>query len=216
VFLTVVLQNDDFFFTRDLAPTDFYSSAYGLVLRMDPGLLVEADEWPRDAPSGEWQPLKYTNWLLSSRFGHRKRPYMVHVAKTISPTLLREIREIWADEFLDTASHRFRGYRDVYTMFLHGHYVVERWRELLLWSWVVGRIGGDDDSLGEQERNIMWDEVGGLADQDQVLIRLAMRHTLEKERVKEALKKGGEEEPTATDYAFCELGFFCHEMIRVD
>jgi hypothetical protein len=171
---------------------------------MDPALLVEADEWPRDTPSGEWQPLKYSNYLLSSRFGKRSRPYMVHVAKTISPTLLREINEIWGDEFDDTASHRFRGRRDVYTTFLHGHYVVERWRELLLWSWVVGRIGRDDDTLGETDRNAMWDEVGGDEIQDQFVVSLDMRHTLEKGRVREALKKAGEEEPTATEYIFCE------------
>jgi Stealth protein CR3, conserved region 3 len=176
---------------------------------MDPGLLVTADEWPRDTPSGEWQPLKYSNWLLSSRFGQRARPYMVHVAKTISPSVLREIREIWGDEFFDTASHRFRGQRDVYTTFLHGHYLVERWRELLLWSWVVARVGGDDDSLGEQERNVMWEEVGGSDVRDQIVVHLGMRHTLEKERIKEALKKSGEEEPVATQYVFCELCGFC-------
>jgi hypothetical protein len=51
----------------------------------------------------------------------------------------------------------------------------------------------------------MWEEVGGSDVRDQIVVNLGMRHTLEKERIKEALKKSGEEEPVATQYVFCEL-----------
>lgn len=172
---------------------------------MDPGLLVSGDEWPKDTPSGEWQPLKYSNWLLSERFGERSRPYMIHVAKTISPAILRELDEIWPDEFLTTAGHRFRGQRDVYTTFLHGHYIVERWRELLLWSWVVGRWGKDDDTLGEAELDSMWDDLGGMETEESLLIYVQLRKTLEKARMKEAFRHTNETEPTATEYVFSSL-----------
>lgn len=169
---------------------------------------VQADEWPLDTPSGEWRPLKYSNYLLSERFGRRKRPYMVHVAKSISPSILREVATIWSSEFAETSSHRFRGERDVYTTFLHGHYIVERWRELLLWSWIVGRIGNDDDSLGEEERTRLWIETGGSENLNEFLVLLKMRSTLEKQRVKEALEDAGEQQPAATEYIFCAFSCF--------
>lgn len=175
---------------------------------MDPGLFVEGDEWPQDTPSGEWQPLKYSNWLLSQRFGKRSRPYMIHVAKTLSPAILREVSEIWRDEFLDTAGHRFRGQRDVYTTFLHGHYIVERWRELLLWSWVVGRNGLDNDSLGQEELDSMWYQLSGSEYLPEYLVNLRPRDTLEKARVKDALEQNGEKESAATEYIFCEFLLF--------
>ncbi|KAG8792526.1 hypothetical protein FRC17_008583, partial [Serendipita sp. 399] len=195
-------QNDDFFFARDLSPSDFYSSVYGVVLRLDPGLLVPAEERPVDTPSGEWQPLKYSNWLLSERFGYRSRPYMIHVAKTLSPTILSEINAIWDAEFAETASHRFRGQRDVYTTFLHGHYIVERWRELLLWSWCVARIGKDDNGWGEEELGRAWEELGGYEYQDAITVRIQLRKTLEKERVDRNLRDAGEDVPKATKYIF--------------
>ncbi|KAG8835051.1 hypothetical protein FRC18_001098 [Serendipita sp. 400] len=206
-------MNDDFFFAKDLSVTDFYSSVYGVVLRMDPGLLVAAEERPTDNPAGEWQPLKYSNWLLSERFGYRSRPYMIHVAKTLSPAILSEINSIWPAEFAETASHRFRGQRDVYTTFLHGHYLVERWRELLLWSWCVAKIGKDDDSWEEEDTWRAWEELGGTEYLDVLTVRLALRKTLEKERVERHLQDVGEQPPKATDYVFSSLDGFPYSYV---
>lgn len=44
--------------------------------------------------------------------------------------------------------------------FLATHYTIERWREALLWSWIVGRIGGDEDEWGEKERARAVEELG--------------------------------------------------------
>lgn len=129
---------------------------------------------------------------------------MVHVAKTVSPSLLQEIHHIWKDEFATTALHRFRGQRDVYTTFLHSHYLVERWRELLLWSWVVAKIGGDDDSWTEEDMSRAWGDVGGVEGFGTAYVRLKMRDTLEKERVRETFEHSGEPVPAATSFVFCE------------
>jgi hypothetical protein len=129
---------------------------------------------------------------------------MIHVAKTLSPAILQEVSTTWPEEFLETSSHRFRGQRDVYTTFLHGHYLIERWRELLLWSWVVGKIGKDDDTWGEEERQQAWEELGG-NEFGTIYVNRKIRKTLEKERMKAAHESAGEPEPAATDYIFSKF-----------
>ena len=130
---------------------------------------------------------------------------MVHVAKTLSPAILQEIGTIWSDEFTDTASHRFRGQRDVYTTFLHGHYLVERWREILLWSWVVGKHGREDDAWGATELNAAWADLGGSEVSDITPVNIQLRSTLEKARVKTMMEDAGEVPPAATFYRFCKF-----------
>lgn len=141
---------------------------------------------------------------IGERFGIRPRPYMVHVAKTLSPAILQEISTIWSDEFADTAFHRFRGQRDVYTTFLHGHYLVERWREILLWSWVVGKHGRDDDTWGPTELDAAWTDLGGSESSDTLHVYLKPRSTLEKARVNKTMEEAGEVPPAATFYRFCK------------
>lgn len=207
--------------------SSFQFLAYGVVLRLDPTVTVTSDQWPTDNPAGEWRPLRYSNWLLSmhtpahmhklpflislqgQRFGERARPYMVHVAKTISPTILREMALTWPEEFGATGIHRFRGDRDVYTTFLHGHYLVERWRELLLWSWIVGKIGNDDDSWGEEESARAWEELEGVDGYDLKHVYVYMRFTLEKQRIAGHLAHAGETLPTSTEYIFCRSLITC-------
>lgn len=85
--------------------------------------------------------MTYANWLLDQRFGKRQRPYLVHQAKVISAPLLEEVAHIWAQELDETGSVRFRGKgNEVNTLFLATHYVLERHRESLLWSYFVARM----------------------------------------------------------------------------
>lgn len=128
---------------------------------------------------------------------------MIHVAKTISPSILQEINQIWTNELADTALHRFRGQRDVYTIFLHGHYLVERWREILLWSWVIGKIAGDDNTWTQDDADRAWEEIGGTIGFETAYVNQNMRGTLEKQRVRNHFEKSGEPLPRATKFFFC-------------
>lgn len=59
-----IYLNDDFFMTSPLTPISFYTSTYGLVLRMHSDLVV-----PPNKPNrikGEWATMEQSNWLLSA------------------------------------------------------------------------------------------------------------------------------------------------------
>ncbi|GJJ08162.1 hypothetical protein Clacol_002370 [Clathrus columnatus] len=209
----IIYLNDDFYFTADLIPADFYTSGtYGTVLRFDVGFLIDPDRVADADPAGEWGPLKYTSWLLSERFGYRSRPYAKHAAKSVPMAILDEAAHIWEKELKETASHRFRGMRgpetglwDVHTTFMLPHIIVERWREALLWSWVIGKIGGMNDEWTRVEKNQAWAELGGLPSTSKIHVHLSKRGTLENDRVMSVLAESGEGMSTRTRYDFSNL-----------
>ncbi|GAA5980439.1 hypothetical protein JCM10908_001655 [Rhodotorula pacifica] len=150
---TALYLNDDFFLTRDLAITDFTSPLFGPVLRLQRDLMVTgvAPENTHDNPDGEWKGLGYSAWLLDERFGARGRPYLAHIAKVIPVPILKEVQQVFIQELttrIQTASARFRGDQqtEVQLLFLITHYVVEKHREALLWSFFLAR--SDTDGSG--------------------------------------------------------------------
>jgi hypothetical protein len=50
---------------------------------------------------------------------------------------------------------------EVNTIFLSTHYIIERHREALLWSWVVAKWGGSAGILDTAQKERMWRELGG-------------------------------------------------------
>ncbi|GAA6043535.1 hypothetical protein JCM8097_001208 [Rhodosporidiobolus ruineniae] len=157
---TAVALNDDFFLLRPLSISDFVSPLTGPVFRMYRNFLVEgmpSHEAPDDR-EGEWVGLKNTNWLLSKRFGRRSRPYLAHVAKSLSMPVLREAATVFSDAFDSTAASRFRGRgrNEVTPHFLVSHYTIEKHREALLWSYLVARFDLDSDGfLSSSERRLL-------------------------------------------------------------
>lgn len=131
---------------------------------------------------------------------------MTHVAKALSVPFLRELHAIWSDELAITAAHPFRSYvqadPDIHIAYFQSHYVVERWREILLWSFVVGRIGAEDDSWGPQEASRAWGELRGMEGETTLKAKRRRRDTLAQLH---GLQKS---DPTMstweTTYIFCE------------
>ncbi|KAF7972373.1 hypothetical protein HWV62_18078 [Athelia sp. TMB] len=206
-----IYLNDDFYIMADLIPADFYTRAMGPVLRLEPALLIAPSPDPaRIIPAGEWGPLFASNALLCARFGWRGRPYAQHVPKALSRTLLAEVAEMWPAEMRRTRAHRFRGMGlgawgeggDAYSVFLGVHLGVERWRESLLWSFVVGRIGGDDGQWGEAERESAWAAVGGVDGEAEVRVLLTRRRSTDVGRVKGVMRKAGYAWSERTHYVF--------------
>ena len=147
--------------------------------------------------------------ILGKRFGRRRRPYIQHEAKSVSMALLQELALVWPEAIAKT--HAFReteaGDGDYYQMFMFTHYLVERAREALLWTWAVGRVGGIDNSWGEREAEQAWLEVGGSKDGDgskEVEVESGTRDTLSARRVRDYLKEGGlTGDDFKTEYHFC-------------
>lgn len=204
---------------KDLHAADFHTPSFGLVFRLLslPGLQSNPEEISTKPANGEWRPLEYTNFLLSKRFGFRTRPYPTHVAKVGALPLMQEMVRVWSDEFAATARHKFRGERgDAYMMFGFVHFVVERHREALLWTYIVGRIGGDRDEWGPEQWRRVWTVLGGggntvndpVVGGRTVTVHVTERKTLAEERVGAAFNATGDA-LGGTQYLFCELcGFF--------
>jgi len=201
-----VYMNDDFFFLGPVTQRTFYTSAYGLVLRMQSDLLVAPTQYKSNV-RGEWRSLAASNVLLSGRFGVRHRPYVSHEAKASSLSLLHEISQVWSSQIATVATHPFRetksGESDISMMFMMVHFVVERWREALLWTWVVGKHGGLDDSWGEEEIGRAWADLGGAPDRAYKLtVKAGRRDTMNTERVSTNLRASGLKQVDQTRYMY--------------
>ncbi|BGP21828.1 hypothetical protein Rt10032_c01g0526 [Rhodotorula toruloides] len=162
---TALYLNDDFLLMRNLAFTDLDSPLTGPVFRMQRNLLIGrvAPGTSTDDPEGEWKGLGYSNWLLDQRFGKRKRPYLAHVAKTVSMAVLREVQQVFHNEVSATAEARFRGKapNEVQPLFLLTMYIIERHREALLWSFLVARSDVDQSgTYSDSERRAVLVDLG--------------------------------------------------------
>ncbi|KAG9049019.1 hypothetical protein FS842_000257, partial [Serendipita sp. 407] len=267
---TFIYFNDDCFFNAPLSSADFHSSAYGLVFRLVayPWMLVRPQHYPVGSGLGEWHPMEFTNYLISKRFGARRRPYPMHQVKVLQGSLMREMWTMWDEQEKVNMGHKFRGLGgldqvqedrtgleeidplerprsvevveevdedlvnvkrmlkeeqsqfskrnditfpagalplprravsgqkerlekrgvspeedekkeeeedtqgrrpssplsemgitddgDAHVMFLFTHFVVERSREGMLWSWIVASLGTDEDAFGPEQRDLAW------------------------------------------------------------
>ncbi|GAA5862968.1 hypothetical protein JCM1840_002342 [Sporobolomyces johnsonii] len=140
---TALYLNDDFLLMQPLSIADVESPLSGPIFRMQRDLLVGgvAPEKVTDDGDGEWRGLDMSAWLLDERFGKRRRPYLIHVAKTVSIPMLKEMQSVFLDALTKTAEARFRGKApvEVQPMYLYTMYTIEKHREALLWSFLVAR-----------------------------------------------------------------------------
>ncbi|KAJ7438083.1 hypothetical protein B0H11DRAFT_2105600 [Mycena galericulata] len=163
----IVALNDDQFFMLPLPPSAFHTTLYGPVFRMQWDLLVAGDSTGRADGGGEWRSLGWSAYLLNQRFGEKKRAYMQHNARSLSLPIMHEASLAFGSYFAATPLSQFRGSHkvanefEVNTIFISTHFMIERHREALLWSWVVAKWGGASGFLGRDEKEAMWRELGG-------------------------------------------------------
>ncbi|KAL7420064.1 hypothetical protein Q5752_005029 [Cryptotrichosporon argae] len=207
-----VASNDDMFLLRDLAVADFHHPLLGAVVRLDPSssLAVRPEVTPDlHSTPGEWGGLQHANVILSARFPRRNRMYMHHMPKAQTVSVAQEANVMYA-EALTTASTRAfreskRGEADVEMAWLVTHTRIERWREALLWTWAVARLGGQDGKWGVEAR----DEVRlafGLTEGDEgdvVRFHAAERKTLDD--LHDIARAAKWDEPAGTEYTFSSL-----------
>ncbi|KAJ7927835.1 hypothetical protein B0H13DRAFT_1598315 [Mycena leptocephala] len=180
----IVALNDDQFLMMPIPPSAFHSTLYGPVFRMQPHLLVGGDASGDADGNGEWRSLGWSSHLMSQRFGLRKRPYTQHNARALSVPLMHEMSLTFGSYFAATPFSQFRGSHnapeelEVNTIFMATHFVIERHREALLWSWIVGKWGGQRGVLGRDQKKRMWRELGG-REGDTLNLLKATRSTME-------------------------------------
>ncbi|KAJ7646076.1 hypothetical protein DFH06DRAFT_1211076 [Mycena polygramma] len=180
---SIVALNDDQFLMMPIPPSAFHSTLYGPVFRMQPHLRVGGDASGNADGGGEWRSLGWSSHLMSQRFGLRKRPYTQHNARALSVPLMHEMSLTFGSYFAATPLSQFRGSHnaqeelEVNTIFMATHFVIERHREALLWSWIVGKWGGRPGMLSRDQKKRMWRELGG-REGDKLNLNKATRSTM--------------------------------------
>lgn len=206
--------NDDFFMMRPHAVSDFHSPLYGNVIRFK----TQWCQWIKpdvdDAhikDTGEMGGLYHANMLLSGRFPKRKRPYFAHAPKVITRGLHQEASLMFKEALTLSTTRRFRELRigngDVQIQWLLTQLRVDRWREALLWTYIVANLGGrgvwDDSS-----RQAIIDLFGlgaEAAEISEVEVHRGERRTLEKARMEMNFDQAGWEKPKRTTFDFTSL-----------
>lgn len=145
---TLLFSNDDFFMMRPVGHHDVQSPLYGLALRFQDDLSVDAASQITWAAGGEWPGLKMASHMLDERFGRRKRRYPQHVHRSGSASLLHEMRLMFREDVSAALRTRFRGVGTnlVSHDMLH-NMVVERHREAALWSYVMFVLDANGDGV---------------------------------------------------------------------
>lgn len=120
-----------------------------------------------------------------------------------------------------SAQRKFRelvdGEGDVQMQWLLTSLRIERWREALLWTWAVARVGtrpawgenkgGETGIWGDEARDDI-KELFGVTDEDDDVIEIEVnrgdRWTLEKDRIAANLEGAGWEAPKNTEFLWCK------------
>lgn len=146
------------FFLGSLSTSDFHHPIMGTVIRLEPEMGVKPEVTPNLlSTGGEWGGLQHAGLLISERFPRRKREYLHHMPKASNKLIAHEASIMFAPQMTLASTRAFReskrGRADIENAWVMGHLQIERWREALLWTYIVAKLGGQDGMLGEDARD---------------------------------------------------------------
>lgn len=156
--------SDDMFLAKPHAASDMYSPLFGTVMGFKSNSYNTISP-PSDKDAlrfGEKPYLIYTSWMLNRRFGCRKRHGQVHFGHSLSRKVYKETMDTFPRPALKSACQRFRGETgfQLYSWYAAFHYMIERHREVLLWSYLMIRSDPDGDGhLNWAERRTIMTEL---------------------------------------------------------
>lgn len=189
------------------AASDIYSPLFGSVMGF------KTNSYSTTAPPtevdahrfGEKPFLIYTSWLLNRRFGIRKRRGQGHFGHALSRSIMREAISSFPGPELQSACKRFRGEPgfQLYSWYVTFHYLIERHREALLWSYIMLRndLDGDGNLSWDERQMIMQDLEAGMRNEGKTTFRKRQYY-----HVPQLLQKAGLEPPKVnTDILWTSL-----------
>jgi hypothetical protein len=144
----LVALSDDMFLGAPHSAADFFSPLFGQMLGFKPNYYNVKSFSKADIPTfGEKPFLYYTSWLLNRRFGERDRKVQAHFAHSVSRRVMKEAMATFPSAALHGACERFRGESkyQIYPWYAAYHYSIERFREALLWSFIMTRSDTNGD-----------------------------------------------------------------------
>ena len=152
----LVALSDDMFLGAPHSAADFFSPLFGSMMGFKQDHYNVKHINRAHVPTfGEKPHLYYTSWLLNHRFGERDRKAQAHFAHSISRRVMKEAMASFPSPAIRGACERFRGESDfqIYPWYVAFHYAIERFREVLLWSFIMTRGDANGDGyLDWQER----------------------------------------------------------------
>jgi len=147
--LQVYALSDDMLLGKPHAASDIHSPLFGPVMGFKTNSYNTVNP-PTDADAhrfGEKPFLIYTSWLLNKRFGNRKRKGQGHFGHALSRSVMKEAISSFPGPELQSACKRFRGEPgfQLYSWFVTFHYLIERHREAMIWSFIMLRSDENED-----------------------------------------------------------------------
>jgi hypothetical protein len=159
----LVALSDDMLLGATHSAADFFSPLFGPMLGFKENRYNVISITNGDVPTfGEKPHLFYTSWLLNHRFGERERRVQAHFTHSISRRVMKEAMASFPNPALRGVCERFRGESkfQIYPWYTAFHYSIERFREALLWSFVMTRSDMNGDGyLDWSERQVLLDAI---------------------------------------------------------
>lgn len=148
---------DDMLLTTQYRDGDIYTPLFGLSMVIYDALVWNAkedDQYSVEQPNrGEYPEYHHSSVLFNRAFGIRNRAYVRHATKVYSRKLLREVAAAFPAAYADASLSKFRGDRQIINPHFHAHhYVIERHRKALLWSFLQLKSDANADGVYN------WDE----------------------------------------------------------
>ncbi|KAK6080881.1 hypothetical protein SCUP234_04979 [Seiridium cupressi] len=158
----LVALSDDMFLGMEHAPSDFYSPLFGSVMgfKTDSYNVNAKKLGAGTGPTfGEKPFAHYTSYLLNRRFGERPRRVQAHFGHSVSRSVMKETMASFPEPSRSGVCERFRGESrfQIYPWFANFHYTIERFREALLWSYIMSRSDTNSDGYldWKERQNIL-------------------------------------------------------------
>jgi 3-O-alpha-D-mannopyranosyl-alpha-D-mannopyranose xylosylphosphotransferase len=197
-----------------MTAADFHHPLLGAVTRFDPTFTVRPlVDISLQSTEGEWGGLQYAASLIAKRFPSKVRGYLHHMPKAMTKATTQEATVMWEEEMNEAATRGFRasarGVADIEMSWLTSWLQIERWREAMLWSFIVGRVGGADGVWGPDSRDAMRSVLGNVDSRGMVLIKGGKRSTLQ--AVANTMPLA--DQPKGTRYGFCEYCLASYPII---
>lgn len=159
----LVALSDDMFLGAPHSASDFYSPLFGSVMAFKSDHYnTKALGSKKSVPTfGEKPFVYYTSYLLNNRFGARARHVQAHFTHSVSRSVMRETMASFPRPAMKGACERFRGESQryqIYPWYASFHYSIERFREVLLWSFIMSKSDANGDGY------LDWDERRAILD----------------------------------------------------
>lgn len=197
------------FFLKDFSAADYHHPLLGAIIRSGfSNHLMAKTDYPESmwSTDGEWGGLRHSSHLLHARFNSGPQPYPDHIPKALSIPLLDEAQIIWSEEMSLSAIRGFRiskrGEGDIATVPLVQWLRMERWREALLWTWIVGKMGGIDGVWTEEAKVELKRVLGIWGNSGTVVVPRKKRAT--KDEAPRLVDQVGWKQPKQSWMAFCK------------